>query len=226
MATTLNFGKLFGKSPFKPIKKHMSIAAECARYMPEAISAFFNSDKATLKDIKHKISQLESDADKILEELQSRLPKTMFLPVDRRDLLDVLEMQEAIADRTQDIIGLMLDLPMDVPDEMQKPIMRLIERCMLATEGAHAIVKSLEDLVETGFKGPHVEKTQKLIQDVVSIETDADTIGIDITHSLFSHCKEMDPVSVVFLYKLIGWIDDLADYSEKLAIRSRLLLAR
>ena len=23
MATTLNFGKLFGKSPFKPIKKHM-----------------------------------------------------------------------------------------------------------------------------------------------------------------------------------------------------------
>jgi uncharacterized protein Yka (UPF0111/DUF47 family) len=36
----------------------------------------------------------------------------------------------------------------------------------------------------------------------------------------------MDPVSVVFLYKLIGWIDDLADYSEKLAIRARLLLAR
>ena len=49
MATTLNFGKLFGKSPFKPIKKHMSIAAECASYMPDAISAFFNSDKDTLK---------------------------------------------------------------------------------------------------------------------------------------------------------------------------------
>jgi uncharacterized protein Yka (UPF0111/DUF47 family) len=36
----------------------------------------------------------------------------------------------------------------------------------------------------------------------------------------------MDPVSVVFLYRLINWIDDLADYSEKLAIRTRLLLAR
>ena len=226
MATTINFSKLFGKSPFKPMKKHMNIANECAMHMPSAMEAFFKGDKETLKDIKHNISQLEDDADKILEEMQSRLPKTMFLPVDRRDLLDVLEMQEAIADRTQDIIGLMLDLPMDVPKEMQKPIGRLVHRVTDGVSGAYHIVKSFEDLVETGFKGPHVEKTQGLIQDVVGIETDADTIGTDITHTLFTCARDMDPVSVVFLYKLIGWIDDLADYSEKLAIRARLLLAR
>ena len=226
MATTINFSKLFGKSPFKPMKKHMNIANECAMHMPSAMEAFFKGDKETLKEIKHSISQLEGDADKILEEMQSRLPKTMFLPVDRRDLLDVLEMQEAIADRTQDIIGLMLDLPMDVPEEMQKPISRLVNRVTDGVTGAYNIVKSFEDLVETGFKGRHVEKTQGLIHDVVGIETDADTIGTDITHTLFSCAKKMDPVSVVFLYKLIGWIDDLADYSEKLAIRARLLLAR
>ena len=226
MATTINFSKLFGTSPFKPRKKHMNIANECAMHMPRAMEAFFKGDKETLKEIKHSISQLEGDADKILEEMQSRLPKTMFLPVDRRDLLDVLEMQEAIADRTQDIIGLMLDLPMDVPEEMQKPISRLVNRVTDGVTGAYNIVKSFEDLVETGFKGRHVEKTQGLIHDVVGIETDADTIGTDITHTLFSCAKKMDPVSVVFLYKLIGWIDDLADYSEKLAIRARLLLAR
>ncbi len=226
MPTTINFSKLFGKSPFKPMKKHMSIANECAMHMPSAMEAFYKRDKETLKDIKHSISQLEGDADKILEEMQSRLPKTMFLPVDRRDLLDVMEMQEAIADRTQDIIGLMLDLPMDVPEEMQKPINRLVNRVTDAVAGAYSIVKSFEDLVETGFKGPHVEKTQGLIHDVVGIETDADTIGTDITHTLFAHAKKLDPVSVVFLYQLIGWIDDLADYSEKLAIRARLLLAR
>ena len=226
MATTINFGKLFGKSPFKPMKKHMSIANECTMHMPSAVEAFFSRDKETLRDIKHSIAQLEGDADKILEEMQSRLPKTMFLPVDRRDLLDVLEMQEAIADRTQDIVGLMLDLPMDVPDEMHKPIMRLVNRVADAVHGAHEIVKSFEDLVETGFKGPHVEKTQGLIHDVVGIETDADSIGIEISHALFAHARDMDPVSVVFLYQLIGWIDDLADYAEKLAIRARLLLAR
>jgi len=226
MATTLKFGKLFAKSPFKPVKTHMKIATKCVGYMPDAVEAFFKGDKEKLKDIRHNIFTLENDADKLLEELQSRLPKSMFLPVDRRDLLDVLEMQEAIADRTQDIIGLMLDLPMEVPEEMQQPIRRLVERCQDATNGAYNIISSLEDLVETGFKGPHVDKVQKLIHEVVGIETDADTIGIDITHSLFAHCKDMDPVSLIFLYRLIGWIDDLADFSEKLAIRSRLLLAR
>ena len=153
-------------------------------------------------------------------------PRFAILPVDRRDLLDVLEMQEAIADRTQDIVGLMIDLPMDVPEEMHKPIMRLVNRVTDAVNGALNIVKAFEDLVETGFKGPHVDKTQQLIHEVVGIETDADTIGTDITHTLFAYAKDMDPVSVVFLYRLIKWIDDLADYAEKLAIRARLLLAR
>ena len=226
MATTLNFGKLFGKSPFKPVKKHMKIAAECVEKMPDALQAFFDKDKSRLKEIRREIAQLESDADKIYEELQNRLPKTMFLPVDRRDLLDVLEMQEAIADRAQDIIGLMLDLSMDVPDEMRQPMAHLVDRCAAATKGAYDIVSSFENLVETGFKGPHVEKTQKLIAEVAAIETDADTIGTEITHVLFEHGRDMHPVPLVFLYKLIGWIDDLADFSEKLAIRSRLLLAR
>ena len=226
MPTSTKFSKLFGKSPFKPMKKHMSIARDCAILMPDAMTAFFNHDNDALKDIKHDIFKMEGDADKILEELQSRLPKSMFLPVDRRDLLDVLEMQESIADRTQDIIGLMLDLPMDVPEELHKPIMRLVNRVTDAVNGGYDIIKTFDDLVETGFKGPHVEKVQNLIHEVVSIETEADTIGIDITHTLFTHAKDMDPVSIVFLHRLIGWVDDLADYAEKLAIRARLLLAR
>ena len=226
MPTTINFSKLFGKSPFKPMKKHMSLANECATHMPSAVTAFFSGDKETLTEIKYSISQLESDADKILEELQSRLPKSMFLPVDRRDLLEVLEVQELIADRTEDIIGLMIDLPMDVPEELRTPIMRLASRVTDAVDGAYHIIKQLENLVETGFKGPHVDKTQALIHDVIGIETDADKMGTDIAHGLFAHAKAMDPVSVVFLYQLINWIDDLADYAEKLAIRTRLLLAR
>ncbi len=226
MPTTIDFSKLFGKSPFKPMKKHMSLANECAMHMPSAVAAFFDGDKETLKEIKYSISQLESDADKILEELQSRLPKSMFLPVDRRDLLEVLEVQEMIADRTEDIIGLMIDLPMDVPEEMRPSISRLASRVADAVDSAYHIIKQLENLVETGFKGPHMDKTQSLIHDVVGIETDADKIGTDIAHALFAHAKEMDPVSVVFLYQLINWIDDLADYAEKLAIRTRLLLAR
>lgn len=225
MPTTLRFGKLFGKSPFKPMREHMRIANECADHMPEAVKAFLNGDKSTLKEIKRSVNKLESEADKVLEELQHRLSKSMFLPVERRDLLDVLEMQEAIADRTEDVVGLMLDLPMEVPEEMHKPIAALAARAAETVNAANDVVGRFDDLVEVGFKGPPVKQTRKLIRAVIEMESDADHIGSDITHMLFKHTGDMDPVSIVFLHRLINMIDDLADFAEALAIRSRLLLA-
>ena len=226
MPTTINFTKLFGKNPFKPMKKHMSIATECASLMPRALEAFLLGDKETLKDIRHTINDLEQDADRILEELESRLPKTMFMPVDRGDFLSVLQRQEEIADRTQDIMGLMLDLPMEVPAEMHKPMLRLTERCVETVAVANDIVHSFEELVETGFKGPDVDRVQKMIVEVVKKETEADTLGIELSHMLFAHRNDLDAVTTVFLYHMFNWIDDLADFAEKLAIRTRLLLAR
>lgn len=226
MATTLNLAKLFGKNPFKPMKRHMKLALECASCMPEAIEAFSNGDKVKLREIKEHVVQLERDADAIYAEIQDRLPSSVFTPVARHDLLNVLEMQEAIADRSEDIVGLLLDLPLQVPPEIQPSLLRLTRRCVDATAKAREIVKLIDLLLQTGFKGPSVDVMKAAIQDVLMIETDADSICNELTHELFSHCKELDAVSVVFLYKLIGMIDDLADFSEQLAVRSRILLAR
>ena len=225
MATTLNFRKLFGKTPFKPMRKHMDLAVECARLIPDALEAFLGDDRDKLKDIRDSIFELEENADALLEEIQSRLPKSMFMPVDRGDLLDVLEMQEAIADRAQDIIGLLLELPPTVPEGMRKPMAKLTKRVVEAVEDAGKLVDALDELVQVGLKSPDVAKVHKLISEVVKVETDADNLGIDLTHALFSHRSELDAVQVIFLYQLIDWIDDLADFAERLAIRTRLLIA-
>jgi len=226
MARTIDYTKLFAKNPFKPMKRHMKLATGCAECMPEAIEAFLADDHVRLQELKQKVLQLERDADGIYAEIQDRLPKTLFTPVARRDLLDVLEMQEEIADRCEDIVGLLMDLPLSVPEEIKEPIIRHTRRCVDAVREAREIVKLIDLLLNTGFKGPNVEVMKGKIQDVLTIETDADVIGNEITHTLFQHRQDMDPVSVVFLYRLVGWIDDLADFSEQLAIRSRILLAR
>jgi len=125
----------------------------------------------------------------------------MYMPVERRDLFNV-------------------------PQDMHEPVMRLIDRCVAATGRANEIIKSIEKLIDSGFKGPEVEATLQLIQEVVAIETEADVAGSEITRVLFAQCREKDPLAEVFLYPLAGWIDDLTDFSEKLAVRSQLLLAR
>ncbi len=65
MATTLNFAKLFGKNPFKPMKRHMKLATECAACMPEAVDAFLLKDDMRLRAVKERVGMLERDADAI-----------------------------------------------------------------------------------------------------------------------------------------------------------------
>jgi uncharacterized protein Yka (UPF0111/DUF47 family) len=101
-----------------------------------------------------------------------------------------------------------------------------ISRKPWPTRGAYEIIKSIEKLAEGGFRGPQAEATLQLMQEVTAIESEADVASSEITRVLFAHFPEMDPVAVVFFYQLVGWIDDLADFSEKLALRSQLLLGR
>jgi predicted phosphate transport protein (TIGR00153 family) len=226
MPTTIKFGKLFSKSPFKPVKKHMGLATECVAVMPAAMQALFRGDKAALRGIQLSVNDMEADADRILVEMTQRLPEAIYLPFERRDLFDVLEIQQSITSRTQDIINLMADFPLDVPDEMHNPLLRLVERCIAATAGAFEIVRAIENLIDCGFKGPQVEAILLQIQEVINIETEADAAARKATRSLSAHTGDMSPAPVVLLYQLVGWIDDLANYSQKLAIRSQLLLAR
>jgi len=226
MPTTIKFGKLFAKSPLKPIRKHMRFASEIVAFLPDAMQASFRNDREALDENRQTVCELAADADKLLEELRRRLPDASYIALEWRDLFDMLDMQEAITGRMQDITGLLLDLPLDVPKDMRTPLLHLVDRCVAATEVALEIVKLIEKVVEAGFKGAQVEAVRQLVQDIVAIGTEADAASRETTRTLFAQRREMDPVAVVFLYQLVGWIDDLANYSEKLAVRSQLLLAR
>ena len=152
-------------------------------------------------------------------------PKSMFLPVHRHDLLSVLESQEAIADTTQDIAGL-LQLPLEVTEEMHKPLVTLAQHGVKTCERALTVIEALDELVSTGFKGPDVDRVHGLIDEVAKSEREADDIGVDLTGVVFEHHRDTDPVSVVFTYQLVRWLGDVADHAELVAAKTRLLIAK
>ena len=69
----------------------------------------------------------------------------------------------------------------------------------------------------------HVEK---MINQLNLSEDVTDDMGMALARLLFQHEDEMNPVSVIFWYRLLEWIGDLADYAEKVSNRLRLLIAR
>ncbi len=225
MARTSAFAKLFGRSPIKPMQEHIKVVVQCAGEVPGLFEALSAGDQAKVIEVKDRIFALEQEADNIKNELRTHLPKSLLMPVDRRDLLEVLDMQDSIADTAQDIAGLLVERPMDVPETLQEPLLGLTRRCVQACDKAAEIIGELDELVETGFRGRESERVSEMVDELNKIEDDTDQMGMKLTHLLFAQEDEMKPVSVMFWYQLIQWVGDLADYAEKVGNRLRLLLA-
>ena len=225
MPTTIKFKQLLGGSPFPPLIKHMKLAAKCVEQIPPMLEALFADDEASLEDARKKVFDLESQADAIFDGLSSGLSQNKFLPVHRHDLIAVLREQESIADTAQDIAGLLLT-HLDVSEELREPLLTLANKSVETVHKALKVIKTLDALVETGFKGPDVDHVYKLIDEVAKSEDGADMLGIDLVDNLYQHHKDKDPVSTVFTYQLTRWLGALADHAELVGSRMRLLVAR
>jgi len=226
MSSTNPFASLFGKSPFSALQGHMRVVLECVHQMPPLFEALAKGDHEEVVAVKDIIFEKEAAADNIKNEMRNRLPKSLFMPVDRRDLLEVLQMQDSIADTAQDIASLLVERPMELPDFMQEPMLALTQRCVDVCEMSAKIIEELDELLAMGFRGKEATRVEEMVTALNKLEDETDELGIELSRRLFQHEDEIKPVSVMMWYQLIQWVGDLADYAEKVGDRLRLMIAR
>lgn len=217
---------LLHKSPFKPMQEHMRIAVRCANEVPGLFEALIAGDEEELKRRKDEIFRIEMEADNLKNDMRIHLPKRLFMPVARRDLLEVLDHQDSIADVAQDIAGLLVERKFEVPKALEEPLRKLVAECVSACEFSLKIVEELDELLTAGFRGKEADRVESMCTELNGIENTTDELGMALATVLFDHEDEMKPISVVFWYQIIQWIGDLADHAEKVGNRFRLLIAQ
>jgi predicted phosphate transport protein (TIGR00153 family) len=217
---------LVKRSPLVSIQEHMRAVVECAREVPGLLDALCANRTEEFKQIKNRITAKEDDADKIKNSLRGRLPKSLFMPIDRRDLLEVLHIQDSIADTAQDIADLLYERQMKVPEEMKGPIISAAKSSLDVCEFSLKVIEELDELLEMGFRGNEARQVEEMVDKLNRIEDEADAAELVLAQTLFKIESELDPVSVIMWYRIIEWIGDLADYAEKVGDRIRLFIAR
>jgi predicted phosphate transport protein (TIGR00153 family) len=226
MSGGTTFSKLFGHSPFTALQQHMRAVVECAREVRPLIDALVAGDQQRVEDHKDRIFAQEAEADRIKHELRAHLPKSLFMPVDRRDLLEVLQLQDTIANTAQDIAGLLIERRMSIPEFLREPLTELTARCIDTVDHAAKVIDELDELLAIGFRGREVDRVDEMLVELNRIEDETDELGIRLARALFDHESELDPVSVMMWYQIIEWVGDLADYAEKVGDHLRLLIAK
>ena len=204
----------------------MRVVAQCAGEVPGLFEALAAGNQDEVVEIKDRIFATEEEADRIKNKLREHLPRGLFMPVDRRDLLEVLDMQDSIADVAQDIAGLLIERSMTIPPPLTDKLLPYVNTCVEVCRHSSRIIEQLDELLEMGFGGREATQVEEMVRELNLMEDETDRLGIELTRTLFQHEDELQPISVMFWYRLIEWIGDLADYAEKVGNRLRLLIAR
>src|SRR5690606_15079556 len=87
-------------------------------------------------DIQKQIVDLEHQADDIKQQLRLNLPKSLLLPVHRSDLLELITMQDRIANRAKDIAGIIIGRRMAIPSNMKAQMNEFVTASVAAAEQA------------------------------------------------------------------------------------------
>lgn len=220
------FSRIFGNSPVTPLQKHIDKVVSCVEclvpYFENVIAN--NWDEAAI--IQENLVNLEHEADSIKNELRINLPTSLFMPVDRRDVLNVLDLQDAIANKAKDICGLVMGRKMTIPPQIVESYKEFLNRCIDATRQAQVAINELDELVTTGFRGDEAKKVIQMIEELHTIEHETDRIEVSIRSEIYKIEKDLPPVDVMFLYKILEWTGDLADNAQSTGNRLQLMLAK
>lgn len=226
MAISNPFTSLFGKSPIKPMQDHMTVACATADELIPFFQAVTADDWDAALQIRQRIAARENEADDLKKNLRLHLPKSLFLPVPRTDLLELLSMQDAIANCARDISGIMLGRKMSIPEPIQERMLEFVQSAVDAANQALKAINELDELLETGFSGHELTVVENLIEELDSREHRADELEVEIRAALFAIEHELPPVDVMFLYRVIEWVGELSNRAQRVGSRLQLLLAR
>jgi predicted phosphate transport protein (TIGR00153 family) len=226
MKTTSYLSKIFGKAPVRPIQLHMEKVVLCVSELEAFFEVAAKRDWQKAREIQGKIGALENDADEIKRDIRLHLPKGLFMPVSRVDLLEMLRIQDQVANKAKDIAGLMLGREIEVPASISDDMIEYVRRSIQATRQACTAINELDELFETGFRGAEVELVASMIKRLDEIEKQNDQQQVKLRTSLFAIEDDLNPVKVIFLYRIIDWVGEIADLAQRVGSRLEYLLAR
>jgi predicted phosphate transport protein (TIGR00153 family) len=216
---------IFGSSPVRPLEKHIDIAFRCAKTLRPFFAAAVAGDWDKAAEIREQIEALENEADELKKQLRLHLPKSLFMPVPREDLLELLLVQDKIANRARDCSGIVLGRKMQIPEAVSEQFLEFVDRNLDAAKQARKSVRELDELFTAGFRGAEVDLVTELIEELDRLETETDEIQANLRRAVFAIEPSMNPVDAVFFYKVIELTGEIADMAERVGRRLELLLS-
>ena len=114
---------MFAGSPVKPLQEHIKKVHEGVKLLEPLFKAVNEKDYDKVAELQKQIHRAETEADDLKHELRIHLPNSLFMPMPRERILDIVTIQDQIANKAKDVAGVILGRKMQFPDEIAELMM-------------------------------------------------------------------------------------------------------
>lgn len=217
------FSRLFSKPPFDYLQLHMEKVTACLAQLGELFHTLDQLTPEELEKISEKVSEFEHEADLIKNDIRATLPKNFLLPIDRTNFLEILHLQDDLADTAEDIASLLTLKPLVIFDAIREDFKRYIEKSFDTVWDVKEIIFNFDQLLEASFGGLTAQKTKILIDQTAYKEHETDLLKHKLLKHLFNYQDLKTPDFYLWIH-IIEMIGRLAHVAEKLALRIGMML--
>lgn len=220
----LTIARLFGKSPFAPLRTHMKRVTCCVQKLSLLIDSLPEKNLEKISALAMEISALEQEADQTKNDIRNHLPKSLFLPIDRSHLLDILSIQDSIADKAEDIAILLSFANLEMNDSMHSALNTFKEKSLEVFNLARKIIDEIDELLESSFGGLEAEKVKQFVEETWQKEEEARILQRSLMKLIITHSPPFSAPLFHIWKHLTQELGAIAEISERLANRVRMIL--
>ena len=219
-----SIAKVFGRSPFVPLQIHMEKVAQCVALVREIFEPYRQGDMERVRAMAEDLSSLEHEADRLKHDIRNNLPRGLFLPVARTNLLRIVTTQDSIANHAENTGVILTYKQARVFEGFDAAFDRLLDSSVETFELARAIIDELDELLETGFGGAEANNVRALVEKVALREHETDVCQHGLVRDLLAHENAISYGDFFLWTRVIRQISTIADKSESLAVEVRTTL--
>ncbi|MBW1823198.1 MAG: TIGR00153 family protein [Deltaproteobacteria bacterium] len=206
---------------------HAKKVYECVELINPVIKAWLREDWDEVERLRNEISRKENEADELKITIRNSLPKSLFYPVPRGDLLRVLNNQDNIADAAEDLCVVLTLRKTKIPESLTADFQKFADQVIDICRKLLRANEELNTLMDVSFTGPATAKVLKIVDEIGKMEWKSDNKSIDLVKKLLAMENQLDPLTIIFIMKIIEVISGLANYAENCGDNLRhLILSR
>ena len=213
----LTIARLFGKSPFSPLQSHMKKVGGCIKKLTEIFQEIENKNFDKIETLVLELSSLEHEADLTKNDIRNHLPKSLFLPIDRGQFLEILAIQDTIADKAEEIGNLLMLCPRNSLKVFTPIFQEFFQKNLETFWDARLIIKEFDELLESSFGGAEAAKVKTMVDQTAYKEHQADVLKTAVRKEFFNLADTLTPSAFYLWANLIDEVGSISHISEKLA---------